>query len=150
MRLLLRLLPFLICLSSLYAQVGPGSQINCSTNISVTPALRGEGYAERTGEIILICTGGTPTASGAGVPTVDITLYYNAQVTSRLYANTWSEALLIVDEPGSGLAGTSSQQLACADPNGICTITGTGTGNGTYDGTAGRPNVFQGQVTGNL
>ena len=56
---------------------------------------------------------------------------------------------MLIDEPGSGLAGTTNTQLACNNPNGTCSITGTGTGIGTYDGSQGRPNVFQGQVSQN-
>jgi hypothetical protein len=108
-----------------------------------------EDFAGRAGDIFLICTGGTPTAAGAPVPTSDISVFLNTAVTSRIYSNGWSEVLLIVDDPGSGIQGTSNTQLACNDPNGICSITGTGTGIGTYDGSSGRPNVFQGRVSGN-
>jgi uncharacterized repeat protein (TIGR01451 family) len=83
------------------------------------------------------------------VPSVNITVFLNTAITSRLYSNGWSEALLLVNEPGSGLGGTTNTQLACADPNGICLTTATGTGAGDYDGTTGRPNLFQGVVAGN-
>ena len=132
------------------AQVSGGSTPDgCSANVPVTPFARAEGLTERVGDITLLCVGGTPTALGAPVPTVSLTLFLNAQITSRLYSNGWSEVELIVDEPNSGLQGTSNTDSACADANGICTITGTGTGVGTYDGSTGRPNVFLGQVSGN-
>lgn len=144
-------LPLLLMVASgLNGQpIGPGNQMSCSTNVSATPTVRGEGYTERVGDFGLFCSGGTPTPAGAPVPTVNMQIFLNTSVTSRLFTDTWSEALLIVDEPGSGLPGTSNTQLACSDPNGVCTITGTGTGIGTYDGSAGRPNVFQGRVSGN-
>jgi Divergent InlB B-repeat domain len=85
---------------------------------------------------------------GAPVPTIDLTVFLNTSITSRLLPNGPSEVLLVVDEPGVG-PNTSSTILACAGPNGICAINGTGSGAGTYDGSPGRPNVFQGVVTGN-
>ena len=121
----------------------PATQVlNCTARGTAATPLRAEGNTELVGDIIIQCTGGTPTASGAPVPTTDLTVYLNTAITSRLYANGWSDALLIIDDP------TTSAQLACADPNGICTITGTGTGVGTYDGTAGRPNIFLGRGGG--
>src|SRR5689334_24156029 len=49
---------------------------------------RSEGYSERVGDIALVCTGGTPTASGVPVPTVDIQIFLNTAVTSRLYTRS--------------------------------------------------------------
>jgi uncharacterized protein (TIGR03437 family) len=127
-------------------------QLNCSAQGTVSTPLRAEGLTELTGDIIITCLGGTPTASGAPVPTTDVIVFLTTQVTSRIYANGWSEAMLIIDEPPTGtepLVNAHSTQLACADPNGICTVTGTGTGVGTYDGSVGRPNIFLGRVTAN-
>jgi uncharacterized protein (TIGR03437 family) len=115
----------------------------CTVQGVVSTPLRAEGLTEQTGDIIISCVGGFPTAAGVPLPTGDLMVLFNAPVTNRLYANGWSDALLIIDEPGN------TAQLACADPNGICTVTGTGTGVGTYDGTAGRPNIFLGRVSGN-
>ncbi len=142
---------FLIPVAS--AQVGPpppsgNVAFNCVTSVPYSPTVRAEGLTETVGDIILACVGGTPTALGAPLPTVNLSVVLNADITSRVYPGNWSEVELIVDEPNSGLLYTSNTQLACADPNGICTITGTGTGLGTYDGTSGRPNIFLGQVSG--
>jgi hypothetical protein len=112
-------------------------------------SVRGEGYSERVADIIVHCYGGTPVAAGAPLPTVDITVYLGVTGTSRLYSNGWSEALLTVDDPGGTLNYVPSTPLACNDSNGICQITGTGTGAGAYDGSPGRPNIFQGKVSGN-
>jgi hypothetical protein len=144
-----RLALVLLCVgtASVHAQI-IGNQLTCATNVSVTPTLRAEGYSERTGDIALTCSGGTPTAAGFPVPTINIQIFLNTAVTSRLYTGAKSEALLLIDEPDSGLTG-APPSLFCADPNGLCAITGTGTGAGTYNGTAGRPNIFQGTVSGN-
>ena len=45
----------------------------CTVNASVTPALRAEGITEKTGDLVLNCTGGTPVnpgqlASGKALP----------------------------------------------------------------------------------
>ncbi len=104
--------------------------------------------SEYLGDLVLVCSGGTPAAAGAVVPTVDIKLTLNTAVTSRLYNNGWSEAMLAIDEPGSGDSG-SSTPLACNDPSGSCHILGTGNGFGVYDGSPSRPNIFQSKVSGN-
>ena len=133
------------------AQVGPGPipPLFCAVNSILTPLVRAEGLSERIGDITMNCSGGTPTTQGTPLPTVNLTVVLNAPITSRTYPTGWSEVELIVDEPNSGLEGSSNTQLACADPNGACTITSKGTSVGTYDGTSGRPNVFLGQVSGN-
>jgi hypothetical protein len=109
------------------AQVGSTGQqqLTCNTNVTVTPALRGEGYTEQTGDITITCTGGAPIAAGQSVPLVNIAVFYNTTVTSRLLPTTspqsssnTSEALLLIDEPGSGLPGfgPSLPQVLCATP----------------------------------
>ena len=130
------------------ASSGTGA-LQC-TNYNPAPTVRNEGIGEFIGDTVLSCTGGTPTAAGAAVTAYDVQLTLTTPVTSRSYANNWSEALLIVDEPTTGLAGSPSALLACNDPTGICAITGTGTGIGTYGGTTGRPNVFPGRISGNV
>uniref|UniRef100_Q01Q37 Uncharacterized protein n=1 Tax=Solibacter usitatus (strain Ellin6076) TaxID=234267 RepID=Q01Q37_SOLUE len=113
------------------AQIGPQQQLVCATNVTVTPNLRGEGYTEQTGDITLNCTGGVTPTLGSVVPTVNITVFYNTQVTSRLLpqsaSNSISEALLLIDEPGSGLPptvpgyGPAAAQNLCATPTTGCT-----------------------------
>ncbi|MDE3167323.1 MAG: hypothetical protein KGN36_16090, partial [Acidobacteriota bacterium] len=77
--------------------------MTCTTNVTVTPTLRGEGFTEQTGDITLVCTGGAVLATGATIPTVNIAVSLNTAVTSRLLSGNVSEALLLIDEPGSGL-----------------------------------------------
>lgn len=115
--------------------------MSCAASSSAAP-IRAGGGAERVSDVLVTCTGGTPTAANGLVQPVTFTLTLNATVTSRVLAQGWSEALLVVDEPGP------SSQLACSTADGNCTITGTGTGKGTYSGVGGRPNVFQGAISG--
>jgi hypothetical protein len=161
-----------------------GGAFSCGvTNGAVTPTLRAEGYTEEVGDIVLICSGGTPlpTNNGAPIPTANITVFLNTTVTSRLLSNsnTASEALLLIDEPGSALAGygPTVPQILCSQSNvgagpggcveyvGTSTVEGTGTSlvggvpvTGTVpSGTActttspcsAGANVFQGITTGN-
>jgi hypothetical protein len=107
------------------------TQLQCGTNVSVTPTLRAEGYTEQTGDITLTCTGGSAIAPGSIIPTVNITIFLNTAVTSRLFSSSskTSEALLLIDEPGSGISapvpgfGPQAVQTFCATP-----LTGAGGG----------------------
>jgi len=146
------------------AQVTGGTgqqQLVCATNTTVPPQLRAEGYTEQTGDIVIQCTGGAPLAPGQQVPLVNIAVYYNTTVTSRLLPVTTpqssgqtSEALLLIDEPGSGLPGfgPSLPQLLCTTPlTGCASTVGTIAGNNTpvTSGTTAAPNVYQGVVLNN-
>lgn len=150
------------------------TQLTCGTNVSVTPSLRAEGYTEQTGDITLTCTGGAPLAPGAVIPTVNITVFLNTAVTSRLFSSTnkTSEALLMIDEPGSGISapvagfGPQAPQTLCPTPlvgAGVAPSTGCqeqvavvdGVGVAVNTPASGSPviapgyNVFEGIVNGN-
>ncbi|PWU09873.1 MAG: hypothetical protein C5B51_05500 [Terriglobia bacterium] len=88
------------------AQVGGGGgqTLQCALQAQPTPTLRAEGITEEVGDIVIICTGGSPVAGGL-VPQTNVTVSLTSQVTSRLLGNgfNWSEAILLLDEPGSGL-----------------------------------------------
>jgi hypothetical protein len=156
-----------------------GTALTCSTtNGAVTPTVRAEGYTELVGDILIVCTGGSAPATGTTIPTANFTIFLNTAVTSRLLsssvtagAGTVSEALLLVDEPGSALTGygpslpltycttTGGSALTPltsaavgAGPGGCVQTVGTvGANSGVpvnAGGTAGA-NAFQGVVTGN-
>jgi hypothetical protein len=150
------------------------SPFNCSvSNVTVTPNLRAEGFTEQTGDIVLVCTGGSPIALGNQIPTVNIQVFYNVPaVTSRLIGNSSgvnaSEALLMIDEPNGGAVGSQSgygpqvPQTLCsspvfgAGPNGCTEYVGTSAIGptsgvpvaGSATSTTPGANVFQGVVTG--
>jgi len=141
--------------------------LTCATNVSVTPTLRAEGYTEQTGDISLICSGGFSTgATGSQIPAVNIQVFLNTAVTSRLLPisggpSNASEALLLIDEPGSGLVtsappgfGPTAPQLVCATPSTGCTefvnvVGGQTVAVDAAGGTTSGRNVFQGIVNGN-
>ena len=162
----LQALIFLLPLAAV-AQVGPGSPFICMVG-GETPTIRGEGYTEQVGDIYLNCSGGTAPAVGAVIPAVNITVFFNSAVTSRLLpvnnvSNNISEVLLTIDEPGSGLPpavagfGAAAPQSLCAMPLAGCVeyvsqksgvAVATDTPQGTNATTPGK-NVFQGIVSGN-
>jgi len=153
--------------------------LTCQTNVAVTPTLRSEGFTEQTGDVTLICTGGANQAVGSQLPQVNIALFYNTAVTSRLLpisnvSNNTSEALLLLDDPGSGVSsyygpgiafGTQAAQILCTTPTTGCiefaqSIASTGSASftaGTLLAVASSSptavttgaNVFQGVVSGN-
>ncbi len=122
------------------AALAQSSPFQCFANGGVSAPARAEGLAELVGDYVVSCVGGTSTPSGSPVPTVDIQVFLNTSLSSRLLANPWSEAILLIDEPLPG------SQLLCP---GTCAITGNGGGGpiGVYNGTSGHPNVFQGHQT---
>ena len=105
-----------------YAQ-GP---LTCSVSTGVPPLVRAEGEAELVGDIILRCTGGTPTAAGIPVPAVNLAVFLNAPITNKVYdgTNNATDSLLLIDEP------QSTQELSCGPTNVplSCGILGTGVG----------------------
>ncbi len=143
-----------------------GGPLICNATAPVAPSVRGEGFTEATGDILISCTGGTAIAQGGSIPPVDITIAYNTQVTSRLSqlvgnpatsAGYGSEALLLIDEPGSGLPGygASLPQTLCNTPLTGCTATigavpGPTLNQAVSSGTTPAPNVYQGIVISNI
>jgi len=123
----------------------------CVGNAGVPPIVRAEGLTELVGDLVLNCTGGTPTAAGSAVPQANVQIFLNTNVTSKLTSDPWSEALLMIDEP------SAAAQRYCS-VNGGCAITGVGTAAGfdgvvdgvDYDQASGGtvPNVFQGRNSG--
>jgi hypothetical protein len=146
------------------AQTGVNPQLTCATNVSVTPTLRSEGYTEQTGDVTLSCTGGVSTTAGNPIPQVNIQIFLNTAITSRLLPvsgiSNVSEALLLIDEPGSGLTpvvplfGPAAGQNICSTPNTGCIeyanyIGGVPVAVDTVGATTPGRNVFQGIVSGN-
>ncbi|MGO9008907.1 MAG: hypothetical protein ACLQPN_02305 [Bryobacteraceae bacterium] len=143
------------------AQVsGVAAPMTCVAGTAVPPQLRTEGYTELVGDITLDCTGGTAPLDGAAIPQANIVVNLQGIITSRLIASTAaSEALLVIDEPGSGLTGVgpAESQFLCTTPAiGCQAVVGTVTNAG---GAATAPvlptttttpaqNVFEGVTNG--
>jgi hypothetical protein len=158
---------------ALFTGLAFAQQENCSAQATNSTPLRGEGFTEQTGDIIINCVSGVPLAVGANIPLVNITVFYNTTVTSRLLpttspqaSNQTSEALLLIDEPTTnfGLTPTSTpgvtqispgstlNMIPCLSPLTGCTQT-VGQNVAGYAtavvGAASAPNVYQGVVNGN-
>lgn len=149
--------------SAAYAQTTPAPAFSCTAQASNPPLVRSQGVTELVGDVVLTCTGGTPTPAGTAIPLSNITITLNTTITDRILntANGLTEALLIVDEayPAAPMPPTaprpiaSGNQLLCqAVGNQTCSIIATGGGatgaaGGDYDGVEGRYNVFQGAVS---
>ena len=125
------------------AQVGTPA-LQCTANAGVPPIVRAEGLSELVGDVTLNCNGGVPTPAGGTVQSANIQIFLNTNITSRLVASPFSEALLLVDEPHSQ-ANPTTPMTPCS---GVCSIISTGAPSATYNGSAGHPNVFQGQQQG--
>jgi hypothetical protein len=130
---------------------GTGS-LACSASVAVPPQLRTEGLTELIGDIVLTCTGGASIPNGATIPTANITVSLGTNVTSRILqtgslnggpVQNISEALLLIDEPGSGIAlppslagltvggqgiGPAANQNPCLGPTFTFPIAGAGPG----------------------
>jgi hypothetical protein len=141
---------FALMLMSAVTASAQGPAFSCFANAGVPPIVRAEGITELVGDLILNCTGGTPTPAGQPIPAVNIQIFLNTPVTSKLVSgSTLTEALLFLDDPGpQNLANQT--QAPCLTT--VCTNVGNGVGSGYYvgQGSGTNVNVFQGQsVPGN-
>jgi hypothetical protein len=146
----------------------------CNATAGNPHIVRSEGVAELVGDLILNCTGGafTPAGTYIGPATnggTNVQINLNTNVTSRLTGAAGSpdsEAILSIDEPypdsgtevpfpappaSQAVAGASDIQTGCvADGVSAClNVQSLGWGfgaTGTYNGTPGHPNIFQGIV----
>ena len=87
------------------AQQVPAFQ--CVANAGVPPIVRAEGIAELVGDVVLNCNNGTPTATGLAIPQVNVQVFLNTNITSKIDGDNFSEALLMIDEP------TPTEQKVC-------------------------------------
>jgi hypothetical protein len=139
------------------------SGVQCIANAAVPPTLRSEGLTELVGDIVLNCSGGTPTPLGTQIPQANITIFLNTQVTSRLFnSSNQSEAILTIDEPK--FYQTSSAQT-CTNIAAVgCSAVGAGPANagstsnfpnsiefsGTNAAAGGPASQFTYQTSGNV
>lgn len=126
------------------------SPLQCAVNAGVPPTVRGEGLTEPVGDIVLNCTGGTPTPAGVAIAPANVTVFLNVNITSRLVADPMTEALLLIDEPHSTTNPTVPLIPCAAGTAGTCSVLGTNGGVGQFGpyGPGKGPNVFQGRLTG--
>ena len=127
------------------AQAQQPAGVVCQANAGAPVVVRAEGITEATSDLLLVCTGGTPTANGQPIPLVNITLTLNTNLTNRVLGSGYLDALLLIDEPypASPLTSTSTPTAPANSPaQALCYSTGTttpgscnyllGTGGGGY------------------
>ena len=124
--------------ASAWADVGT---VACNATAGIAPLVRAEGAAERSGDVLIVCSGGTPATAGAAIPTINVQVFLNTNVSSRLMYSSGSatEALLLIDDPAP-----ASQYLATQNPPFTGSVTAVG--GGVYTPSAARPNVFAGNL----
>jgi hypothetical protein len=133
--------------------------INCSRGAGSVPSIvRAESFADLVGDMVLDCTGGTPTNPGVAVPPINVEITLSTNITSKILNTTagavnaggnFTEALLIIDEPNVS-PRLARNLLACGDvgapynPNGIgvCAIVSNGDPQATYNGSSNTFGAF--------
>ena len=115
--------------------------LQCVANAGVPPIARAEGVAEEVGQVIINCTGGASTLGQNNIPSINVQIFLNTNITSRLLDSTGtrSEALLLIDEP------VGLEQVEAATVPNVAPVVSSGTGVYKVAGTAGRPTVFGAQ-----
>ncbi len=146
---------------------GPlGAAVSCTLSVPSPSAVRAEGFTERVSDVLITCTGGTPVNLGSPLPRMNLQLFTQKSITSRLISaagQQGSEVLLLLDEPstapqGGSPFGASAPFNLCPTPLGGCVEYASSVGgkpvptdtpqgqNATVNGA----NVFQGSVNGNF
>lgn len=135
-----------LVMASLASAQTPAFQ--CVANAGVPPLVRAEGLTELVGDLVLNCNNGTATALNANVPQVNVRIFLNTNVTSRLTATGWNEAFLIIDEPTPANLRLCTANVGCPEvgTNLLPAISGTGPGV-DYKTNGNVENVYQGQPT---
>ena len=140
----------MIVLAALALLLGAASTVSaagfqCQTNAATPQQARQQGITELMGDLVLNCTGGVNTTAGTTVPTVNITVTLNTEVTSRLLDDNvdGSEAILLADEPAPG------NQHVCFAAVAPCKMISTGSTPTTGYGAGTNKNVFQGNWNSN-
>ena len=135
------------------AQIGLGPSFQCTANAATPTIVRAEGLTELVGDLLLNCSGGTPTLLGVAIPLSNVTVFLNTNITSRLVSGNISEATLLIDDPHPAApiqtnavpeAGSPPQILAT--PQGLSHAeTGTFAGVPSPSPYQTQANVFSGQ-----
>lgn len=115
-----------------FGQINPVSPVTCNVQAAVPTIIRDVANADQSGDVVLECTGGIPTAYNQYIPLVNIQVFYTAPVTSNVLTTKNGqqklESILIFDELTN--PGDNSARLRTPCPQ-----------NSTYDSTLDRCNV---------
>jgi hypothetical protein len=132
-RSILVLAVLLLASSMAYGQTNP---FTCQASAD-SPLIRSEGIAEYIGDIVVTCTGGTPTPFGEEVPLVNFNVrilgtYATPAIlaTGSDAARPWTEATLAIDDPMPGSVNSLRGAQTPGDPDNSVTQTLKGIGSG--------------------
>lgn len=154
-KLLLAVAAIMILSASAFAQ----TPLSCTAQAAGTPSIRAEGLTELVGDILINCSGGTPTLEGQPIPQVNIQVATSGpSITSRTLgtgstSSRFTEALLFIDEPGPSTQTLCGSPIAPENTNqpGVCSKN-LGLWDGAtfpppdvYNGGVNRPNSWLGQ-----
>ncbi|MFN7926101.1 MAG: hypothetical protein U0Q16_38745 [Bryobacteraceae bacterium] len=139
----------------------------CTTTAASVPVIRAEGQTELVGDVLMVCTGGTPTPAGESLRLINIQVFTQpaVSITSRIthsqVLNNFTEALLIVDDPPVAkmtMCGSPAYPYSVREGEalvaGVCGVhpaSPNGDGIGTFDPdvASGRGNVYQARSASN-
>ncbi len=113
----LLLLAILLMMSSMASAQFVNPAFACTASAGVPPIVRAEGLAEYVGDVVLNCTGGTPTLWNVGVPLINWRVYLNTNVTSALLDSNWTESILAIDDPAKNDVEALRGPLTPANPD---------------------------------
>jgi len=121
--------------SAVTASAQPNAPFQCFANGGVSTPARSEDITALVGDFVLNCVGGVPTPVNGLIPSVNIQVFLNTSLTSRLLTTStsgtqYSEALLLLDEP------SPITQFACVGAGNTPTVC-NGFGNGSGSTTTG-------------
>src|SRR5579871_6205602 len=156
---------------ALFAGLASAQTATMTCNLSsLNTTIRAESKTDLVSDLLMTCTGGTiNTTSSTAAPTVNFTLTMPQAITSRILStsagNNLSEALLLIDDPGTSASGivpnfgNNAAPVPCTTAPVGCTsfpdiVGGVAVMSNTAHGspgtpTTGAPNVYQGVVSGN-
>lgn len=151
-RRIFRFLPVAMMALAGLAAVVNAQPVTCTPSADTPLPARTAGNTELVRDIVLSCTGGTPTPAGSKVPQINLSVVLNTNATSLVTEHNpahldFSEALLLVDEPNRGIVNgvpAATPLLNCGNTGapdngplgpGVCEITKTVNPAQTYDGT---------------
>jgi hypothetical protein len=78
----------------------PVTQLGLTAQAGFVTTVRLQGITELAGDIVLVGTGGAPTAAGQAVPRFNITVTVNTTITSPPL-NQFADVVLLIDDPAT-------------------------------------------------
>ncbi len=123
-------------LTALFAAASWAQTFNCTLSSPNPRAIRIESVADRVGDLVIQCTGGSPPTGGPA-PTGTVAITLPLPVTSRILGSnnfgTLIEALLMIDDPAPGNQ-FPCELLSCPFTIGQPLGTGSGQNRNVYQG----------------